>query len=242
MPLPLAPTLASLTVPGEDLRAALAKLADLRFRAVQLSAAIPSLRPRDLDRSARRDLLARLRRLELQPAGIDLWIPPEHLTDPLHADRAASALLDAVALAGDLGRIPLSIDLPEPAPVDLLDALESRADAAGVPLADFGAHGARLGVGIDPATLLLAGKNPAGEASAADRLNSARYSDADRHGRVAPGTGRLSLVEYQVALVTRGYSAAVALDLRGVSRPWDAAAVSAERWRATGLVDPIEAP
>ena len=38
---------------------------------VQLSAAQAGLRPRELDRSARRDLLATLRRRELAVAGID---------------------------------------------------------------------------------------------------------------------------------------------------------------------------
>ena len=48
----LAPTLAAL---GDRPRTAIDRLAGLGFRAVQLSASQPGLRPRELDRSGRRD-------------------------------------------------------------------------------------------------------------------------------------------------------------------------------------------
>ena len=73
--LPLAPTLAPL---GEQPRAALARLSKLGFRHVQLDATQPGLRPRELDRSARRHLAATLRRPEDSPIGVDLWVPASH--------------------------------------------------------------------------------------------------------------------------------------------------------------------
>ena len=75
----LAPTVASL---GTDLRSILDRLHHEGWQAVQLSAAMPGTRPRDLGSSARRDLQATLRRNELLAAGMDLWIPREHYIDP----------------------------------------------------------------------------------------------------------------------------------------------------------------
>src|SRR5690606_13026801 len=74
---------------GAGPRAPIEAAAKAGFRAVALDASAAGLRPRDLDRSARRDLAALLRRLELAFAGLDLWIPPEHFASPEHADRAA---------------------------------------------------------------------------------------------------------------------------------------------------------
>ena len=54
------------------------------------------LRPRELDRSARRDLASVLRRFELELSGVDLWIPPGHFVDGLHSDRAVEAVVEAV--------------------------------------------------------------------------------------------------------------------------------------------------
>src|SRR5690606_35381914 len=107
--MPLAPTLAAL--PGEP-RRSIDRLHELGFRFIQLSATHPGLRPRELDQSARRDLLATLRRRERSPAGVDLWIPPEHFADAAQVDRAVAAAIAAIELAADLGRVPLSLALP----------------------------------------------------------------------------------------------------------------------------------
>lgn len=106
---PLAPTLAAL--PG-DPRLAIDRLAELGYRRIQLSATQVGLRPREMDRSARRGLLATLQRREMAPAGLDAWVPARRLTDPAHADRALAALLEAVELAADMGRIPVCVNLP----------------------------------------------------------------------------------------------------------------------------------
>lgn len=234
--LPLAPTLAPL-VAGGDPRATLQLLANAGFHHVQLSAALPGMRPRDLDRSARRDLLARLRRIELTAVGVDLWIPEEHFTQPEHADRAVAAVLDAITLSADLGRIPLSVRLPEGIDDHAAQEWRSRADTCGVAIAD---HAPRphllLSAGIDPAALIAAGQDPVVLTSTASNLAAARFSDFRDESRIAPGAGRLDVLAYQVALVTRSFDAPVALDLRRVVNPWVALDTAADAWAATGLL------
>ena len=175
--------------------------ADAGFAALRFDAAAPGMRPRDLDRSARRDLAANLRRRQLRFAGLDLWIPPEHFADPAHADRAADAVAQAVDLASDLARLEpgdavVCVSFPprsgdaDPAE-QVLTSLAHHADAAGVDLADFAvpsrpAHD-HLRLGLDPAALLLRGLDPAAEASrAGPRLASALLTEFDGVTRRVP--------------------------------------------------------
>ena len=233
--LPPAPTLAPL-VAGDDPRPALQLLADAGFHHVQLSAALPGMRPRDLDRSARRDLLARLRRIELTAVGVDLWIPEEHFTAPEHADRAA-AVLDAITFAADLGRVPLSLRLPDGMDDHVAQAWRSRAEICGVAIANHSpTPHALLHAGIDPAALLAAALDPAAHASNVPRLAAARFSDFRDESRVAPGSGRLDVLAYQVALVSRRFESPVALDLRRVVNPWAALDTAIDAWAATKIL------
>lgn len=105
---PLGVTIAALG----DTAAALAWVASHGVAGVQLSATHPSMRPRDLGVSARRDLRATLARYELVVTGIDAWIPSDHFVDPAHADRAIEAACAACELASDLGRVPVTLQLP----------------------------------------------------------------------------------------------------------------------------------
>jgi sugar phosphate isomerase/epimerase len=207
-------------------------------RAVQLSAAAPGARPRDLDRSGRRDLAAAMRRRGLALAGVDLWIPREHLLDPAVADRALSAIADAIDFAGELaplaGLVPrgdgpaiaLSVALPAELAPSVRSELDRRAQSQGVALADHTpapADGAApIGTaGVDPAALLAVRRDPAGEViRLGPRLGAARLSDLSDLGlRVVPGEpgGRLDLLSYGVALVTAAYPRPVPIDLRGVA-------------------------
>lgn len=95
-----------------DTAAALAWVASHGIAGVQLSATHPSMRPRDLGVSARRDLRATLARYELVVTGLDAWIPSDHFLDPAHVDRAIEAACAACQLAGDLGRVPVTLQLP----------------------------------------------------------------------------------------------------------------------------------
>ena len=114
----LAATLEPLGDPVESLE----WLGGAGVRGVQLSATQPGLRPRTLDGAARRELRARLKRLELTLSGLDLWIPPEHFTEPANVDRATAAAEAAVVLAADLGRVPVSMTLPADAAASALAA------------------------------------------------------------------------------------------------------------------------
>src|SRR5262249_50109421 len=155
----------------------------------QLDAAAPGLRPRELDRSGRRDLAALLRRLELAFSGLDLWIPPSHFLDGANQDRAVGAIIAALELAHELAGLVggdgavVCMALPGACPSPAAATLSEGAARIGAQLADF-AWPARvpegpIGIGIDPAAMLLAGADPAKEVS---RLpappTAARASDA----------------------------------------------------------------
>lgn len=213
--------------------------AERGFEGVQIDATSPETRPRDLGRSARRDLGAILRRAELACSGIDLWIPPEHFTDPSRSDRALSAVAEALGLASELaeltgGRPVVCVTLPAGASGDaLLPVLASAASSAGATLADHRwpvpsdgspvsnlVDGRTVGVGIDPVSIILAQSviaDPEGAVSRAGaRLASVRLSDFDAGSRVAPGTGRLDLLGYAVSVATSGFGGFSVLDLRGL--------------------------
>lgn len=248
-----------------DLRACVGFARETGYRACAIDAMRHGVRPRELGRSARRELGATLRRNELSLTGIDLWIPSAHFADGANTDRAVAAVGAACELAHDLdalsrgtyglsgapgaptgvGARVVSITLPEDPPSDVLDAIAAHADRSGVRIADH-AWPAREGpgaerpirCGVDPASLLLKGVDPAQAASALGaRLASARLSDANDAGRVAPRTGlagqvaaRLDVEAYFVALLTAGYARPVVVDLRAVPEQRAAASAIAEYW------------
>lgn len=216
-------------------REAIAWAASLKAKSVQLDATAASMRPRELDRSGRRDVAALLRRSGLLFSGLDLWIPPTHFADAAHVDRAASAVIAAAELAAELAVLTscrdaacVSLSLDAKAPDDLAARLRDEAERAGTVLADHSwpprktnPGGRSLPVGIDPATLLLAGADPVLEASRlAHTAASARLSDANAMGRADPREGgRLDAAAYEGALASRGYSRALVIDLRGLRDP-----------------------
>ena len=120
-------------------RAALRWIAERGLRSVTLDATDRELRPRLLDRPARRELAAVLKRLELVCAGVDLLIPAEHFDDPQHADRAVSAAGDAIGLASEFRSLGAGVSEPVVAlamgvdPVaGVIEAVVSRAERDGV--------------------------------------------------------------------------------------------------------------
>lgn len=216
-------------------RAAIDWAAGAGFRFIQLDAAMPGLRPRELDRSARRDLAAILRRAGVGCTGLDLWVPPEHLADPARVQRAHDAMLQAIDLASDLSRLgawpmTLSVVLPAAPPQDVVLSLADASARHGVPVADHAVARAEplagVAVGIDPAVAILAGQD-AGmlAARAGAHLASARLSDASMASRIVPGSsgGRLDVLAYTASLAVAGYTRPIVLDLRGLERQ-DAAA------------------
>lgn len=212
------------------------------FRWATLDGAARGVRARELDRSARRDLASLMRRLELGFAGVDLFIPPAHFADPGHADRAVSAATGAIELVADIaalngGEPVIGLMLPAAIDPSILGTLLAHADSRGVRLADHAwptrESSETLGVGIDPAALLMASENPAKVAARlGGRLALARLSDASELGRVEPGLGRgrLNDLAYAVALQTAGYDRPVVLDCRGLADPSGAAIRSFGWW------------
>ncbi len=203
-------------------------------KAVQLDAALPGLRPRELDQSARRDLAAVLRRAGAACSGLDLWIPEPHFTDPAQQNRAVDAIEDAASLAADLRRLgaidglpAVSIRTHAETPSHLTDRLARTADHLGAALADhrWPRDGTTLPVGIDPASLLMSGHDPATTvARLASPPAAARLSDASALGRCVPGAGSLRIDDYEVALSVARYAGWLVIDLRGIPNQAEAAA------------------
>lgn len=248
----LEPTAPEAANPAAELRAGLALARRAGCEAVTLNGAAPGMRARDLDRSARRDLGATVRREGLAIAGLDLWIPASHFADAAHVDRAVSAALAAIELAADLAtggsggaRGVVSIALPRPVPPAVREALVARADATGVSLADHGwppepapaAAAARgpWGAGLDPAAALAAGEDPAGLAARLGAaLRAARLSDLTAAGRRAPGGpgSRLDLLAYAASLSAAGYAGALTVDVRQAYPVAESAVQAVNAWRA----------
>ncbi|MFI4897266.1 MAG: hypothetical protein ACIARR_05515, partial [Phycisphaerales bacterium JB059] len=90
-----------------------------------------------------------------------------------------------------------------------------------------------FGLGIDPATVLLGGEDPA-RLAAGGGVASARLSDADGSGRRPVGAdGRLDVSAYGAALSVGGYGGDVVIDLRGLVSQSEAARRAMEVWRAS---------
>jgi sugar phosphate isomerase/epimerase len=227
-------------------RAAIEWASRTGFHAVQLDAAAAGVRPRELDRSARRDLAALLRRAQLALSGLDLWIPPEHLVNPAKSERAMEAIVQAVDLAADLARLldhgeraVVSLVLPAGLPDEARRQLGGHAESRGTRLADHAAPASPapatgpIGIGVDPAAVLLAGQDPAATAArAGSALAAARLSDATMIGRTAPlvAPGRLDLTAYLASVAVAGYTRPLVLDVRGLPEQASVARAVRERW------------
>jgi len=237
--LPLSPTLGPLLNAGHmSAKRAFELISDECFRFVQLPGGLKGLRPCDLDRSARRDLTVRMRRVGLTASGIDLWIPVDHFTDQSKADAAISAVIGALELAADIGAASVSIQLPENLDRDVVQFMAAQSDRYSIAIADHGTgEYMDLGYGCDPATIIQAGYDPhsiVSEVVASDgiELTSVRISDCDDLGRVTLGTGRLDIVAYRGALATIPWHDGVVFDLRRVLTPWQAMVSGQAAWDA----------
>ena len=231
----LAPTVGAL---GLDLRSGLQVVHDARFRAVQLPLSGPlRIVPRSFGASARRDLATTLRRLELFAAGLDCWIPPEHWGRSDTVDRAQAAIVDACAMAGDVGAIGVSVRLSPEIDDEVANVLQAAAESNGVQLFDFGMppH-ERCAVGLDPASDLAQGEDSI--ARAALGVGAARLTDLAQGHRCVPGAagGQLDLHAYRAALDVGGYRAPVALDLAGLPEPGVAMMQAASHWQQASKV------
>ncbi len=221
------------------------------IRGVQWSATQAGMRPRELGASARRDIRALLVRHEMVLAGVDAIVPPAHLVDAQHAERALDAIRAACEFAADLGRPAVTVQLPEQgdaAPAQearraAVDALVAIADRSGVAIADLAggalAPSPPIGVAIDPAAVLAAGDDPAAAVSrAGHRLLAARLVDLSRSGMRGPVGGgpgaRLDLLAYRVALGISGFSGLPVVDCRQWADPRAGVEASVAAWAALG--------
>lgn len=244
------------TAPLGDPQRAFALLRSIGARGAQLSATQPGMRPRELGPSARRDLSASLARNELVASGIDAWIPPSHFTDPAHAERAIEAVAAACALASELGRVPVTVELPAPASdgspevarrSEAIAAIAACAERFGTRIADAGgAAGAPwppIGASVDTAGALAQGLDPAAEVSrAGGRAVSVRVSDLSRTGmREPPGSagGRLDLLALRVAVQVAGVPGLPVIDARQWPEPHDAVARAVAAWASSLPAAPI---
>lgn len=222
-------------------RSAMDETASRDIRHIQWSANHPGMRPRDLDRSARRDLLATLRRRSLGLAGIDLWIPATHFTDSPHNERALEALLGCLVLAEDLGRVPVSTSLPGGDDLTHVRYLiDAEAERRGVIVADHNVDsrlnaGAGIGFGIDPAVLISAGHDPAQAVIAAGSdCKSARLCDlltSGMRGPIGQPDGQLDVVSYRATLTAIEFDRPIIIDVRQWQDPWTGIDRTVTAWR-----------
>lgn len=213
-------TLAAL---GSDPRIGLEHAAALGVRGVQLSAGQKGTRPHDLGQSGRRDVLASARRLELTVSGIDAWIQPDDLLDPDRMDRSLDFVLQAIELASDLGRLPLSLSLPAgPEGEELVGAIAHRADLLGVDLADHARpldeSRASLAWGIDVPAWVASGDDLILAMTQAKRpLRALRLADLDEHASRTAIGGAASRLDVEAILLTArtgGYDGLFTIDAR----------------------------
>ena len=69
---------------------------------------------------------------------MDAWIDPECLADPARVDDAVSALIEAIGLADDLGRVPVSTRFPGDEDQAVIETTLAAASRVGVRLMDHG--------------------------------------------------------------------------------------------------------
>jgi len=123
---------------ASDPRKGLQAIRRLGIPGVQVSAGQKGTRPEDLGQSGRRDLVVSARRLELKITGVDAWLDPDCLSDSARVDDAVSALLGAIDLADDLGRVPVSTRFPGVGDEGVIEAVLAAASRVGVQLIDHG--------------------------------------------------------------------------------------------------------
>lgn len=142
---------------GATPREAIAWCASAGARGIVIDATRDTIRPRQLDSSARRAVASLLKRLNLRFRGIDLFIPQGDFVDAARAQRAVDAACDAIALCVDLHRAGGERTVAPPVNLVLPDA---RADGApnGAGLSGAALSGAALGEAARDAVLQAAAR------------------------------------------------------------------------------------
>jgi hypothetical protein len=224
------------------MRDALAWMARIGLRGVQFDATAPETRARELPPSARRDLRATLHRNELACAGLDFFIPSAHYTDPVHVSRAFDALVGAIGLGADLGRVPVTAPMPSDVSVDLRDAVAAEASRLGVQVLlaaenDAFAAPAPFAASVDCAAVLAAGGRPEEViARLGTKVGGVRVVDLLRSGLrgpiLAPHDSRLDALAVRLAVELAGLPFLPVIDARQWVDPADGISQTVERWGA----------
>lgn len=235
-------SLASFAV-GRGPRERIGAAAELGYRSITLDAKTPGLRARELDRSARRDLAATFRRAELRLAGVDLWIPEEHLRDPTQIDRAIAVGLGTIDLIAELASLTLAdpivnMVLPADGSSDARRSVAAAADAAGVQIADHhwpitDSPEGSIGVGLDPVVALMNKADPVALASSTSLLSArlAGLGDAAIRVPIDAPTNRLDLLSYRAALSLAPMLRTLVVDVRGLTDAHAGAVAALDAWR-----------
>ena len=225
-----------------DVREALAWVSRSGYRGVQLSAAEPGMRPRDLSASARRDFAATLARHELVCSGIDLFLPASHLTDPQHATRAFDAIEAALEFAALLGRAPLTLPLGPREECELRAPIGAVAERLGVRVllptveaAEVAALAEPFAASVDCASVLAAGARPEElVARCGAHLGGVRIVDLWRSGLRGPigepRESRLDALALRIAVETAGFRGLSLMDARQWLQPRQGLEQALERW------------
>ncbi len=159
--------------PSTSARGLLEWVASQGCRGVVLDAIHPETRPRELGRSARRDLAASIRRAELQWMGIDVFVPAAHLSSGETSDRALAAVFGAIEMAGELrtmgiGSEPVvTLDLPDDPALGVVQAIADASERSGVRAACLSGAHAPLNRAIDLDAMHEAGADVVGALTAA---------------------------------------------------------------------------
>lgn len=216
----------------ERLTSAAEAAAHAGIPALHLDATLPGIRPRELDRSARRDLVAIAKRHNLSFTGCDLFIPPTHFTSPQHQQRAADAVRQAIVFAAELRTLGATaavvcIETAEPAAkpteptvnaASLLTDLVSHARDHGVTLCDCTSDTSLLARGLDIAAILARNEDPAA-AILTHKPACLRLADWNGRARVAFGEGRADATAISATVSVAAPAALGIFDFRGVRLP-----------------------
>lgn len=232
---PLACTLRGLAAhalaPADSARGLLGWLARAGAKAAALDATHPELRPRSLDRSARRDLAATLRRAQLALAGIDIFVPAAHLAEPATADRALAAILRAIELAGELrdtgaSHVPVvAFDLPDEPVPGAVASIASAAERAGVVAVTLTGKHTPLRKALDLDALADTGASSAAVVGALTGPDLAQV----RWGGPRPER-RIDLLSVHAALAVRTPPVGVVVDLSRAADPAQALPAALAAW------------
>jgi hypothetical protein len=240
----LAATISPVVVAREcaDVREALAWASRAGYRGVQLSASEPGMRPRDLSASARRDFAATLARHELVCSGLDLFLPPSHLTDPQYATRAFEAIEAALEFAALLGRAPLTLPLGPRDACELRAPIGAVAERLGVRVLlpvidapDIAALAEPFAASLDCASVIAANARPDELAARCGaHLGGVRIVDLWRSGLRGPigepRESRLDALALRIAVETAGFCGLSVMDARQWVQPRQGLELALARW------------